>query len=79
MTELLRGQRNIAKSEVVQKATGKPTLSLVSGNVVMVGGQCVGRGGTLLVTGHGEAAAKTSGLDYQIVDLSQSKLYEGWK
>ena len=64
---------------VVQKETGKPTLSLVSGNVVMVGGQSVGRGGTLLVTGHGEAAAKTSGLDYQVVDLSQSKLYEGWK
>jgi len=64
---------------VVDPETGKPTLSLVAGKVVMRGGGATGSGGTLLVTSAGEAAAKESGLGYQVIDLAQSKLYQGWR
>ena len=64
---------------VVDPETGKPTMSLVAGKVVMRGGKATGSGGTLLVTGAGEAAAKESGLGYRVVDLAQSKLYQDWR
>lgn len=63
---------------IVDPATGKPTMGIVGGDVVMLDGNVVGTGGTILVTEHGESAAKDSGLDYEIVDLQKSKLYEGW-
>ena len=44
----------------------------------MVDGKAVAKGGTWLVTASGEDAAKASGLPYQVIDLGQSKLYEGW-
>ena len=64
---------------VVDPETGKPTMSLVAGKVVMRAGEATGSGGTLLVTVAGEAAAKESGLGYQVVDLAQSKLYQDWR
>ena len=63
---------------VVDPATGAAVLSLVAGNPVMRDGQSLGQGGTLLVTSEGEAAARRSGLGFQVVDLSQSKLYQGY-
>ena len=62
---------------VIDPETAKPTMGIVGGKVVMVNGHVVGKGGTILVTGAGESAAKASGLDYAIVDLLKSKLYEG--
>ena len=44
----------------------------------MLEGRPIGSGGTLLVTTEGEKTAKDSGLPYQVLDLSQSKLYEGY-
>jgi hypothetical protein len=38
-------------------------------------GHALGQGGTLLVTHWGETTARESGLDYRIVDLSETKLY----
>ncbi len=63
---------------VVDPATGAAVLSLVAGNPVMRDGRSLGQGGTLLVTSEGEAAARRSGLGFQVVDLSQSKLYQGY-
>ena len=63
---------------VVDPATGKAVLSLVAGDPIMRDGKSLGQGGTLLVTGQGEAAARSTGLGYQVVDLSQSKLYQGY-
>lgn len=63
---------------VVDPGTGQPTMSLVAGQVNMLEGRVLGTGGTLLVTQEGEAAAKDSGLGYSVVDLTQSKLYQGW-
>jgi hypothetical protein len=63
---------------IVNAETGAPTMSLVSGEVVMLEGRSISRGGTLLVTSEGEESARNAGLGYQVVDLAQSKLYQGW-
>ena len=54
---------------------GVATMSLVAGQVIMVGGHVVGSGGTLLALPEGEEAARASGLRHQVVDLSRSLLY----
>ncbi|MCH7713873.1 MAG: amidohydrolase family protein [Chloroflexi bacterium] len=63
---------------VVDPATGAAVMSLVAGDLVMKDGQSLGQGGTLLITSEGEASARRTGLGYQVVDLSQSKLYQGY-
>jgi hypothetical protein len=63
---------------VVDSETGRPSIGLVAGKVIMLGGHAIGSGGTLLVTEAGENAARESGLGYRVVDLSQSSLYHGW-
>ena len=60
---------------VLDPSTSQPVMSLVAGRLIMLEGRPVGSEGTLLVTSEGAAAAKDSGLAYQVVDLSQSKLY----
>ncbi len=39
----------------------------------------VADGGTWLVTAQGEATASNSGLKYEVLDLTQSRLYAGWR
>ena len=41
----------------------------------MLDGKAIGSGGRLLVTSEGKNVAEISGLPYEVVDLSQSKLY----
>ena len=60
---------------VVDPETGKATMSLVAGKVIMQDGKSLAGGGTWLVTGRGEAAAKASGLPFQVMDLGKSWLY----
>ena len=52
-------------------------MSLVAGRVIMLDGKSVGSDGRLLVTSEGKNAAEISGLPYEVIDLSQSKLYAG--
>ncbi len=63
---------------VVDPATSEAVMSLVAGELIMLDGRPVSSGGTLLVTPEGEATAKDSGLPYEVLDLSGSKLYEGF-
>jgi hypothetical protein len=64
---------------VVDPRTGKATMSLVNAAPIMINGRVVGRGGTWLITAQGEKAAQKSGLPYEVMDLSRSKLYVGWR
>ncbi len=64
---------------VIDRPTGKATLSLVNGEPIMINGRVVGNGGTWLVTSEGEKTASASGLPYEVIDLEQSKLYSGWR
>ena len=63
---------------VLDPERGHAAMSFVAGSPIMRDGQPAAKGGTLLVTPPGEPAAKDSGLPYRVVDLSQSKLYEGF-
>lgn len=63
---------------VLDPERNQPEMSLVAGKLIMYKGQPVGSGGTLLVTHEGQRTAAASGLPYQVVDMSQSKLYEGF-
>ncbi|MCI0441484.1 MAG: amidohydrolase family protein [Chloroflexi bacterium] len=63
---------------VLDPRINQPVMSLVAGRLIMLDGRPVGSGGTLLVTSEGEHAAKDSGLPYQVIDLSKSKLYAGY-
>ena len=63
---------------VLDPERGRAAMSFVAGSPIMRDGQAVANGGTLLVTPPGEAAAKDSGLPYRVVNLSESKLYEGF-
>ena len=67
-----------ADMTVVDPATGAAVMSLVAGDLVMKDGRSLGQGGTLLVTREGEASARRTGLGFQVVDLSESKLYQGY-
>jgi hypothetical protein len=64
---------------VVDPKTGKAVASYVNAAPIMLNGRVVGSGGTWLVTGEGEGAAKASGLPYEVMDLEKSKLYAGWR
>ncbi len=63
---------------VIDPASGRATMSLVSGQVIMQDGRAVGSGGTWIVTAAGERAAGESGLPYEVLDLTGSQLYAGW-
>lgn len=63
---------------VLDPEAGAPIMSLVAGKLIMLNGRPIGSGGTLLVTSEGERAARDSGLSYRVLDLSKSKLYEGF-
>ncbi len=63
---------------IVNPATGKATMSLVAGELIMLNGRAIGKGGTWLVLEDGKQAAEQSGLPYEVVNLENSKLYAGW-
>ena len=63
---------------ILDPQRNKAVMSFVAGSMIMHYGRPVGSGGTLLVTPQGKPAAQNSGLPYQVVDLSQSKLYAGY-
>lgn len=63
---------------IIDEGSGRATMSLVAGEVIMMDGRVVGTGGTWFVTAAGEDAARRSGLPYQVLDLAESQLYAGW-
>ncbi|MDA1279725.1 MAG: amidohydrolase family protein [Chloroflexi bacterium] len=63
---------------VVNPSTGKASMSLVAGELIMFQGRAVGRGGTWLVLEDGRGAAESSGLPFEVVNLEDSKLYANW-
>ncbi len=63
---------------VVNPDRNAPVMSFVAGSMIMSDGRSIATGGTLLVTPEGESVVSKSGLPFQAVDLSKSKLYEGF-
>ncbi len=66
-----------ADVSVLDPEVNRPVMGFVAGRLIMLHGHVVGSGGTLLVMQEGERTARNSGLPYQVIDLSESKLYAG--
>jgi cytosine/adenosine deaminase-related metal-dependent hydrolase len=63
---------------VVNPGTGKASMSLVAGELIMLNGRAIGKGGTWLVLEDGKEAAAATGLPYEVINLENSHLYAGW-
>lgn len=63
---------------IVNAQTGKASMSLVAGDLIMLNGRAIGKGGTWLVLDEGVAAAEASDLAYEVMNLENSKLYANW-
>ncbi|MBM3959222.1 MAG: amidohydrolase family protein [SAR202 cluster bacterium] len=63
---------------VIDPAAGKATMAIVDGKPIMRDGRVLGSGGRLLVTEAGRKVAEASGLPFQVLDLTSSKLYAGY-
>ncbi|MEX0761318.1 MAG: amidohydrolase family protein [Dehalococcoidia bacterium] len=63
---------------VIDREAGRATATFVAGQPVLKDGDVMATGGTLLVTPEGEAAGQNSGLSYEVLDLTNSKLYAGF-
>lgn len=63
---------------IVNPGTGKASMSLVAGEMIMLNGRAIGKGGTWLVLDEGKQAAEATGLPYQVINLENSKLYANW-
>ncbi len=63
---------------IIDPDQGKAIATYVSGDPVLMDAEIHSKGGTLLVPQEGITAAKNSGLDYEVLDLQKSKLYEGF-
>jgi len=73
-----KGQLGIgadADVTVLDLERGVATMNLVAGQPIMVDGECVASGGTLLVTKAGEAATRASGLGVEVVDPREAAMY----
>jgi len=64
---------------IIDPDSGLATMSLVAGEVIMENGKSIASGGAWIVTEAGEEAAKSSGLNYDLVDLEVSQLYADWR
>jgi hypothetical protein len=63
---------------IVDLSSGRASMSLVAGKLIMYKGRAVGRGGTWLILEEGRSAAESSGLPFEVMDLENSQLYEHW-
>jgi hypothetical protein len=63
---------------VINPGSGKASMSLVAGELIMLNGRAIGKGGTWLVLEEGKDAAAATGLPYEVVNLENSRLYENW-
>ncbi|MCD6155406.1 MAG: amidohydrolase family protein [Candidatus Verstraetearchaeota archaeon] len=60
---------------VVDPVTCKPFLSIARGEIIMINGIVVGRGGVILTTEKGEPYIKGANIPYEVLDLSKTKIY----
>jgi len=78
---LTKGQIGVgadADITVLDLERGVATMSLVAGQPIMIDGESVASGGTLLVTEAGEGHARTSRLGVEVVDPRQARMYASY-
>ena len=63
---------------VVDPRTGIASMAFVMGQMIMKDGEVIGKSGRLLTTLAGETSAYNSGLEYQIINMKKTRLYENF-
>ena len=63
---------------VINPSSGKASMSLVAGELIMLNRRAIGKGGTWLVLDEGKDSAAATGLPYEVINLENSKLYANW-
>ena len=79
-TLLAVGEINVTAAHAIDTATAATIHSGICRWLInkKLDGMSVADGGTWLVTSDGDAAAQASGLKHEVIDLSKSRLYDGW-
>ncbi len=60
---------------VIDPEKGRASMSFIAGQMAMLDGRAVGKGGKLLITEAGTQAAESYELPFEVIDLSKSLLY----
>ena len=60
---------------IIDQNIGKAVMSFVKGKMIMKDGMSLMNGGNWLILSEGKELAEKSGLPFEILDLSKSKLY----
>ena len=62
---------------VIDPEAGNASYTIVGGELVMMAGRVIGTGGKILTTDRGEKAVAATGIDYEMLDLTQAQMYAG--
>ncbi len=62
---------------IIDPDLGKASHGIVAGELIMLAGRVVGRGGTILTTDRGVAAVEATGVPHETVDISKAMMYSG--
>lgn len=62
---------------VIDAEVGNASYTIVGGELVMMAGRVIGTGGKILTTDRGEKAVAATGIDYELLDLTQAQMYAG--
>jgi len=62
---------------IIDPALGKASHGIVAGELIMLAGRVVGRGGTILTTERGVNSVAATGIPHQVLDLTKAMMYSG--
>ncbi|MDP7261540.1 MAG: amidohydrolase family protein [Dehalococcoidia bacterium] len=62
---------------IIDPDLGKASYGFVGGELIMIRGRVVGRGGTILTTPRGERAMEATGLPFETIDITKAMMYSG--
>ena len=68
---------NDADLTVIDPEIGNASHTIVGGDLVMMAGRVIGTGGKILTTDRGEEAVAATGINYELLDLTQAMMYAG--
>lgn len=71
------GEGADADVTVVDLRTEEAVLGIAQGNIIMIDGKSIGRGGTFITTPRGRAAVEAMGFRTSLVHLEDTQLYAG--
>lgn len=62
---------------IVDPEDGNASQSFVAGEMIMLSGRVVGRGGTILTTDRGVSAVEATGIPHESINISRATMYSG--